>query len=151
MVKLLLHWGTNALNQVFLKALVWRKLLQLESSSQKVSHTYICSNCNQIGRFLKVLEYKFSFKRSPNLCDYLGYFEKRHFLRKNYFGYIFGQLFWGEIGLLFGSITYGHTAVQIAAVVCSEAAVINKLQSSATDQLNSGKSATFGYCKSSHN
>ena len=38
-----------------------------------------CDQCDQIGGFLKLLGAKFYDKRSPNIGDFLGYFENISF------------------------------------------------------------------------
>ena len=52
------------------------------------------NQCDQIGRFLKILADKFSFKRSQNILSVLGLFWKQHFLSKKCCGYFLGNFWW---------------------------------------------------------
>ena len=52
--------------------------------------------CDQIGRFLKVLGYKCSYKIFPIFADNLGYFEKLHFQVKT--AVVFLENFWRKLG-----------------------------------------------------
>ena len=52
---------------------------------------------DQIGRFLKVLGDKFSYKRSPNVCWLVGLFWKHTFSLINWCSYFLGN-FWKFLG-----------------------------------------------------
>ena len=72
----------------------------------KNNYFEISCSMTRLGDFLKVLGYKFSFKRSPNVWQTLGHFEKHNSLIKTYLT-TFGQLF-ANIWAIFIS-TSGHT------------------------------------------
>ena len=50
-----------------------------------------CVQCDQIGLFLTVRNYIFSYKIGPNIHDFLGSFDKQHFLSEICFGWLLGQ------------------------------------------------------------
>ena len=47
--------------------------------------------CSQIGKFLKILCFKFSCKSSRKFCNFLGYFEEHQFLNKSCCSCFFGK------------------------------------------------------------
>ena len=51
------------------------------------------NQCDQIGRFLKVLGKNTCYKSSPNIKWHLGYFDTWHFLSNNFCVYFFGNFF----------------------------------------------------------
>ena len=53
--------------------------------------------CDQIGRFLKVICNKFCYKTFQVFGDLLGYIEKCHFICKNCSGHFLGY-FWTKLG-----------------------------------------------------
>ena len=64
------------------------------------------AQCDQIGRFSKVLGEIFCFKSSPNVQWLLGYFEKHPFWDQNWFGNILDN-FW-KIWATFNFSIWSH-------------------------------------------
>ena len=67
-----------------------------------------CSQCDQIGRFLKVLVNKFAYKISPKILVTFGIFRNRSIYVKTALGYNLGN-FWKDLGNFLRQ-HLGHTA-----------------------------------------
>ena len=66
-----------------------------------------CKQCEQIGLFMKDFGDNFSFiKVSQKFGNFLGYFEKQHFVEKTCCGYFWATI--GEIGIFIIPLS-GHT------------------------------------------
>ena len=79
-------WALTSLSETFIglvNQVNWVLLEILFSLSQPL----FLNQCDQIGRFLKVLGNKLSSKVNQIFYDFLGYFDTNHFLCKNCYGY----------------------------------------------------------------
>ena len=47
--------------------------------------------CDHIGKFLKVLGHKFSYKSSPSVLGYIFGYNQTRTLSKNYYGYFYAD------------------------------------------------------------
>ena len=81
------YWTRN----VRIWSYCWLQRQQQQSFPAKSKETKKQKQCDQIGRFLKVIGDKISIKSSPNYFSLLGLFWKTSLLCKNCYGYFLGN------------------------------------------------------------